>query len=467
MRLCADTDRQATLFIVERDDALRERLSRSLLELGHPVYGVRSGQGVLRRVKETEDPVLVLNGLAPRDGLAGLRSLVEALPRAPILALLHENDTRTVVEAMRLGACGCLVDPVEDEDLRGAVRQALANRSTAGSQGPAVWRGVLDQLRPEMERIAVTEVPVLVQGETGVGKEVVARQIHATSRRAKRPFVKVHCAALPHSLLESELFGYEKGAFTGANESKPGRFEMAHRGTIFLDEIGEMTPDLQAKLLQVLQDGTFSRLGSYEDRKVDVRVVCATHRDLEAMIEDGTFRADLYYRINVVTFAVPPLRARRDEVRPLLDAFLHRYASLYAKPVPSLDAQLLSVLEHYSFPGNVRELENMAKRLVAFQDSRHLLRELREPASSAREAQETLERIVQELEESAGHVPLLEVGRRAASEAERYAVRRGLDQTGWNRRRTARLLHVSYSTLLQKIRDLELATADETSPAAT
>ena len=308
------------------------------------------------------------------------------------------------------------------------------------------------QIRQVIEQIGDTDVTVLIQGESGVGKEIVARAIHSESTRSDGPFVKVNCAALPEDLLESELFGYEAGAFTGANGRKPGRFELANGGTMFLDEIGEMSPGLQAKLLHVLQERTFSRLGGNQEIEVDVRVVCATHRPLTEMVEDRTFREDLYFRLNVVNIEIPPLRNRRDEIPQLMDTFLRRYSATYEKPLPELSERLLSAVDRYPFPGNVRELENLIKRLVVLESEESILADLTGSGRTRARGSE-LEALLQEVEETAGEVPLREVGRRVALQAERETIGVALDRTQWNRKQAAKLLGVSYKTLLQKIRD--------------
>jgi two-component system response regulator AtoC len=296
---------------------------------------------------------------------------------------------------------------------------------------------------------------VLIQGESGTGKEVVARTLHAVSARRDRAFVKVNCAALPEELLESELFGYEKGAFTGAAQRKQGKFELAHRGTIFLDEIGEMSPALQAKLLQVLQDGEFTRLGGNEDIRVDVRVVCATNRRLEEMVRAGGFREDLYFRLNVVSVALAPLRERREEIPRLVDAFATRFAKRYGRDVPAWSERLLKAFARYPFPGNVRELENMIKRIIVLENENAILEQMLS-FERGEGGRSRLLQLIEEIEATAGQLPLREVGRRAALEAERETIDRALHHTGWNRKQAARLLGVSYKTLLQKIREVGL-----------
>jgi transcriptional regulator with PAS, ATPase and Fis domain len=310
------------------------------------------------------------------------------------------------------------------------------------------------RIRDVIDQIGDTDVTVLVKGESGVGKEIVARAIHSSSTRSEGPFVKVNCAALPEGLLESELFGYEAGAFTGADGRKPGRFELANRGTIFLDEIGEMSHALQVKLLHVLQERSFALLGGNEEVEVDVRVVCATHRPLLEMVADRSFREDLYFRLNVVNIEIPPLRERREEIAVLSETFLRRYASQYEKPVPRPSARLEAALENYDYPGNVRELENFVKRLVVLESEESILCDLEGGRRGNRGSE--LEALLAEVEATAGDVPLREVGRRVALQAERETIGMALDRTEWNRKQAAKLLRVSYKTLLQKIRDCGL-----------
>jgi two-component system response regulator AtoC len=400
------------------------------------------------------------------DGLETLRRMHERDPALNIVMLSVVGRAQTIVEAMQLGAIDYLNKPFEEDELDLVLRGALEKRDLErererllGEVGydpdSAIWLSpAMRRTREVIDQISDTDVTVLIQGESGSGKEIVARAVHRYSTRSDGPFVKVNCAALPPDLLESELFGYEKGAFTGAVGRKPGKFEVADSGTMFLDEIGEMSPPLQAKLLQVLQDGVFTRLGGNRDVRVDVRVVCATNRELEAMVKAGGFREDLFFRLNVVSLQIPPLRERREEVPALVAAFLARYSARYRKPRPRLSQRLQRAFDRHPFPGNVRELENMIKRIVVLGSEASVLQELL--GRTERRAGGALEALLAELEQTAGDLPLREVGARAALEAEREAIERVLFQTGWNRKQAARLLGVSYKTLLQKIRECGL-----------
>ena len=315
-------------------------------------------------------------------------------------------------------------------------------------------------------RVADTDVTVLIRGESGTGKELVARAIHAASPRRQRTFVKVNCAALPSELLESELFGFERGAFTGAIQHKPGKFEFAHNGTMFLDEISEMLPPLQSKLLQVLQDGEFSRLGGRGDVRVDVRIVTATNRDLEAAVSNSQFREDLYFRLNVVCITLPPLRQRRDEIPELTDLFIRRYSEHYNKPPLTLANDTRRLFDVYEWPGNVRELENLIKRAVVLGSDESLRRDRigQIPLLVGRADQPPPAAAAVPVAPRAEPPPspppvtgsLKDIARHAAREAEREMIYRTLQQTRWNRREAAEILGISYKALLYKIKEAEL-----------
>jgi two-component system response regulator AtoC len=321
------------------------------------------------------------------------------------------------------------------------------------------------RLNAMVDRVSASDVTVLICGESGVGKEIVARTVHARSRRCDGPFVKVNCAALPLDLLESELFGYERGAFTGANHQKPGKFELAEMGTIFLDEIGEMPLALQAKLLQVLQDREFCRLGSRHDIRVNVRVLAASNRDLAREVLRGGFREDLFYRLNVVNIRVPPLRDRREEISVLVDHFLERYSQEHSCPRPHVSALTLERLTQYAWPGNVRELENVVKRMVVL-GSEHVVDDLDDlerslalephPPAPAPIAGAPTERGGAEFELGPQMPGLKELARQAAQRAERRAMKMVLDEVRWRRVEAAQRLRISYKTLLEKIKYYEL-----------
>src|ERR1700690_2737277 len=305
---------------------------------------------------------------------------------------------------------------------------------------------VMRSVRERLVKVASANVPVLIEGESGTGKDIIARMIHSHSPWRTGPYVKVNCPAIPGTLLESELFGYEKGAFTGAYGTKPGRVEMAHRGTLFLDEISELDLALQSKLLQLLQDGQFCRIGAQEDKKVEVRIVCATNRQLDVEIENGTFRQDLYYRINVVNLRMPPLRERSGHIQTLVHYFLEFYNRKYNCRARALSLDLMSVLQKYHWPGNIRELENLIKRYVILGNEEVITNDLvaREPDFFNSEI--SLD----------GPISLKKLTRQCVRELERKVILKVLQQHHWNRKQSARTLAISYRALLYKIRDAGL-----------
>jgi two-component system response regulator AtoC len=375
------------------------------------------------------------------------------------IILLTDSDTReSPAESAALGADDFLQKPFSAEDLENVIKSALARPRRSWDRSPdddsrvrlreevGLWRSPrMSDVREIIEQAARVDVTVLIMGETGTGKDVVARAIHEQSVRQSGPFVKVNCAAVPRELLESELFGHERGAFTGAHQLKIGKFESADRGTIFLDEIGDLHPALQGKLLHVLQDGQFSRVGGRSTVKVDVRVLAATNQDLEQAVAGGRFREDLYYRLNVIQVMVPPLRERPEEIPVLADYFMHRYSQLFRRETLQMPAETMQRLIRHRFPGNVRELENMIKRMIVLGDP--LLRRSPLPGP-APTAEENGARTVK-----AATTSLKDIARRAAQTAEKEAILQALEQTQWNRVRAAKLLEISYRALLYKIKD--------------
>jgi two-component system, NtrC family, response regulator AtoC len=457
------------------------------------VYG--HGEELLAASRSGDVPdVVLLDVMMPGlDGLATLRSLKAAHPALQVIMLSGRENAPTIVEALSLGAVNYVVKPDDPEGLgeialEAALKQAVENtklvnevtelrRQVSDDQTGAFffWEksGAMRNVATMINRVADSDVTVLIRGESGVGKELVARAIHDRSIRRGKPFVKVNCAALPDELLESELFGHEKGAFTGAATTRIGKFEYADTGTIFLDEIGEMKAGLQGKLLHVLQDNEFTKLGSNKRVDVDVRIVAATNRDLEGMIRRSEFREDLYYRLKVIEINVPPLRDRHDEILGLSEFFIEKYAKRYNRQQTMLSPALRDALLAYNWPGNIRELENVVKRFVILQDEGSLLRELRPSAVPSRvEPQEPdIDDEAADTDEApaiAAAAPtttattapspsapqsLAEVSRLAALQAERDLIIPTLRRVQWNRRKAAPLLGVSYKTLLNKIKE--------------
>jgi len=305
---------------------------------------------------------------------------------------------------------------------------------------------LMNALRDRLGKVAGANVPVLIHGESGTGKDIIARMVHSLSPWKSGPFVKVNCPAIPGTLLESELFGYERGAFTGAYGSKPGRVEMAHRGTLFLDEISELDMSLQSKLLQLLQDGQFCRIGAQADKKVEVRIVCATNRKLEEEIENGTFRQDLFYRINVVNLYMPPLRERRNDIENLANYFLEYYNRKYNCRAKAISPELTEVLKKYHWPGNIRELENLIKRYVILGSEDVITSDLQPRDPDLLTADINFD----------GPISLKKLTRQATRALERKIILKVLHNHHWNRKQAARTLNISYRALLYKIRDAGL-----------
>jgi two-component system, NtrC family, response regulator AtoC len=301
--------------------------------------------------------------------------------------------------------------------------------------------------REKVDRVAETTVPVLLQGESGTGKDIFARLLHVRSNRANMGFVKVTCPAIPHSLIESELFGYEKGAFTGAYATKRGRVEIAHQGTLFLDEVGGLDMSIQAKLLQVLQDGSFMRVGGQESRRVDMRLICAANGDLQQQTEEGSFRLDFFYRINAVTIELPPLRQRAADLPKLADYFLAQHAKTFRLEPKPLSREIVRMMQRYSWPGNIRQLENLVRGFVLMGDEEALAAELVAPAPAA---------IVPEID-LASPVSLKEITKAATKGLERKIILKVLQANGWSRRKTAKWLNISYRSLLYKLQESEVS----------
>ena len=454
------------ILVVDDEPSIRKYL-QTLLEVdGYEVEAVASGQEALERLgSEPRPDLVILDVLMPElNGLDTLRQIMEIDRSTHVIMLSCSNEVGTVVEAIRLGAQDYLTKPFEKAELDVAMLKCRQKKELR-SENKAL-REYCDQLTeditflaasPQMVRIrqqilqiAPVDVPVFIYGESGVGKEVIARMIHMRSTRRNLPFIKVNCAALPGELLESELFGYEQGAFTGAVRSKPGKFELANKGTIFLDEIAEMSPHLQAKLLHVLQDHQYSRLGGRHLVDVDVRVLAATNVEVQEALKSGRLREDLYYRLNVLSINVPPLRERASEIPLLFRHFLQKYSVKFQKEGPSPSEHLMDAAARYLWPGNLRELENFVKRYVILEDEEGSFRELLEMAATQ---QRTSPR-----EEPA---PAREQGLKALvrglkDEAEMEAIADALQQTHWCRKDAANMLGISYKALLYKIRQFNL-----------
>ncbi len=439
-----------TLLIVDDDPAHRAMLRTVLRGWGYAVEEADDGDAAVERVRERAfDAVLSDVRMARVDGIAALREILRLNPAIPVLIMTAWSSVETAVEAMRVGAYDYLPKPLDFDALRLTLNRALEHTRPAGEireprglveTGGAGILGrsaAMQELVNMVETVAPSEATVLITGESGTGKELAARAIQAAGARRDKPFVTVNCAALSEALLESELFGHEKGAFTGADRRREGRFRQADGGTLFLDEIGELPLPLQAKLLRALQQGEVQRVGSDMPLTVDVRVIAATNKNLKAEVEAGRFREDLFYRLNVIALEVPPLRARRDDVPILAAAFLDRFARANRKTIKGFTPQAMDRLVKYAWPGNVRELENAVERAVIlcmgeYIGERDLPLTVRGTDTTAR--------------------PAAELAGLTLEEVERRAIRATLREVDDNKSEAARRLGITRSTLHNKLK---------------
>jgi two-component system response regulator AtoC len=463
------TAKGRTVLVGEDELEVRGYLEMSLKCLGYSVEFAEDGEEVLRRLRDrgTVVDAVLLDILMPnRDGFETLTEIRRTDPALPVIVVSGcGNEPANIIHAMKRGATDFLCKPVSHEELRDAIDRAIESRQVVQRAVtpliPAKPTGFVGtspnmlELQTVASNVGWCETPVLIQGETGSGKEVLARELHAQSPRANKLFLKLNCAALPSELVESELFGYEKGAFTGAFQKKLGMFEMADGGTILLDEIGDMDVRLQAKLLQVLQDQEFQRIGGKDTIQVDVRVIAATHRDLEKAIAENTFREDLYYRLNVITLHLPPLRERQEDILPLAEFLWKKHSGVGPLPMtPSLRHVFLT----YQWPGNVRELENTVRRLIVLRDPGMVARDL--IARSARKQPDELRvhgapPLTATFAMALPPAPkVLEEVSKAQQQAEIEAILAALNATRWNRKQAAALLKVDYKALLYKMKKL-------------
>jgi two-component system response regulator AtoC len=456
------------ILVVDDEPSIRKYL-QTLLEVdGFEVTAVGGGREAIEHISNGARPDFIILDVLMQDlgGIDTLKELMQIDRSLNVIMLSCTNETGIVVDAIRLGAHDYLTKPFEKSDLDAAMLKSRQKKELA-TENQAL-RDYCDQvtedlsflaaspqmvrIRQQILQIAPVDVPVFICGESGVGKEVVARMIHLRSKRRNQPFVKVNCAALPGELLESELFGFEQGAFTGAVRAKPGKFELANKGTIFLDEIAEMSTHLQAKLLHVLQDHQYSRLGGRHMIDTDVRVLAATNVDVQDAMKTGRFREDLYYRLNVLSILVPPLRERAAEIPLLFQHFLQKYAEKFGKSAQDPSKHLLDAAVNYPWPGNLRELENFVKRYVILEDDEGSLRELIE-MSSVRQRISPREEPAVPREQG-----LKALVRGLKDEAEMEAIADALEKTRWCRKDAAKMLGISYKALLYKMRQFNLDT---------
>lgn len=453
----------ANILLVD-DEPGMQRYIRTLLEVDdYKVETAGTGEQALELLQKGLRPDLVLLDLLMPgiDGLQTLEELRKLQPGLKVVMLSCVSDTRKVVQAIRLGAHDYLTKPFQKAELNRLIDQCLeTNQQNYPGEVEELAEDVffvaaspvMRKLRSQAALVAVVDIPVLMLGESGTGKEVMARLIHKLSPRAHRTFLKVNCAAVPADLLESELFGYEPGAFTGATHSKPGKFELCNKGTILLDEIGEMPPGLQAKLLHVLQDQQFSRLGGRSVIKADVRILAATNINIPEALANKRLREDLYYRLNAFTLQIPPLRERKEEIPILLKHFMSRMSEQYARAPLPFSAELMQACLAYSWPGNLRELNNFIKRYLVLGDEKLAIHELHPHSESVSVPSEVA---VRSNGDAVGGLKGL--SRTAKDGAEAEAIARALEETNWNRKQAAAMLQISYKALLYKIRQYGIA----------
>jgi len=506
MNMTSSHSNPVHILVAEDEPEIRDYLQIALERPEFVIDFAENGEEVLSALSAAPRPpsLLIMDVVMPRkDGITTLKEIRRRNSSLPVIMLSGVSTASNVEEAMKNGASRFLTKPVSHEELCRAVDSVLSVPIIPISTRPASLSTKTEfnlragnwgrKIEPLLKRLAPYDVPILLQGETGVGKEVLARYIHDNSLRAGKTFLKLNCAALPPELVESELFGYEKGAFTGAFRSNAGKFELADGGTILLDEIGDMDLRLQAKLLQVLQDREFYRIGAKVPTRVDVRIIAATHRDLEARIEEGEFREDLYYRLNVFNFVIPPLRDRLDEIVPLASFFLRKHAG--DGPLPEINPELRAALCGHRWPGNIRQLENIMRRYLVVRNSDLIIEELNRTNQRAYASRFGPSKLANEVEWSAavavggasssgikphrgpgsqGQVdrPLqaepdstyatyaedsefarLDQSRKAA---ESEVIMKALYSTNWNRKRAAALLGIDYKALLYKIKKLNI-----------
>lgn len=447
-------DDSASVLVVDDDPAVGKVLGALLAQAGIKSDHVRDGAQALASLARNPFEVVITDLRMPKmDGMQLLARISASWPDLPVIMITAHGTIPLAVEAMKAGAMDFVVKPFDREEILYTIRKALAAAQASALASPSPVQTTeklfgasagMRQVQDLIRRAASGNATVLIRGETGTGKEVAARAIHDLSARCRGPLIKFQCAAVPEGLLESELFGYEKGAFTGAASRKPGRVELAQGGTLFLDEIGDLTAMMQTKLLRLLQDREFERLGGTVTEKADIRFISATHRDLESLIEKGEFRQDLFYRLNVVPLWIPPLRTRPEDIGPLARNFCSVFGQANGKPGASLDEPALEALRQQAWPGNIRQLQNFIERLVVLSENEAMgvadvERELGRGAITSSPP------ATAELEELG-----LQLQRR---EAEKKALTLALRRAGDNRTQAARLLGVSRRTLYNKLRE--------------
>src|SRR6266436_1633503 len=431
------------VLVVDDEQSLRKVLAATLQREGYEVQVASDGEEALAALDRDGADVVVTDLVMPRmDGLSLLRKVVVSHPDVPVIVVTAHGRVDSAVEAMKAGAFDFVTKPFEHAELKAIIAKA-ARQSDLNA------------------RNVIPDAPstVLIQGESGTGKELVATALHEKSSRRDRPFIKINCAAIPRELVEAELFGFEKGAFTGAVQSKPGRFELADGGTLFLDEIGEIPLEMQVKLLRAIQESEFERVGGVKTTRVEVRLIAATSRDLTREIAGGRFREDLFYRLNVVPIFLPPLRERREDIPLLVEHFRQKYNARLKKNVEKIEDEALACLAAYAWPGNIRELENVLERTILFAEGPRIgVSDL--PASLRKQPADVPAAEAQVAAASGPPGPLKEIVKGQVQAIERDLIVHGLEVTGGNVTRTAKLLKISRKSLQMKMKEFGLRVDD-------
>ncbi len=459
--LIADGDKSLLIY-------MRDLLSR----FDYEVFCADTGEKAIHMVRSAQPAILLLDlNLPEKDGLEVLQQIKKICEETYIVMMSGNGLAQTVVTTMKMGAMDFLHKPFDQEELLATIGRQMDRRDLIDeakflreeikqkAEFDRIFQNSerMREIQAIIEQVADTDISLLIQGENGTGKDLVAKSIYMLSTRQEKPFVKVNCAALPEPLLESELFGYEKGAFTDASNRKAGKFELANGGTIFLDEISEMMPALQAKFLQVLQDKRFSRLGGKEDVHVDVRIIAATNQNLVDIVAAGKFREDLYYRLNVVNIHVPPLRERLEEIPVLVEYFTKKYSNEFKKKAPGLSTELLELFQKHYWPGNVRELENYIKKIILLGNDQSVCLELEKKCNDIIPgSNNNYSPGYKGLAENMDRYSLKAFSKEAIRQAEKEVIGKVLQQTCWNRKEAAGKLQISYKALLYKIKETGL-----------
>ncbi|MFZ6006723.1 MAG: sigma-54-dependent transcriptional regulator [Nitrospirota bacterium] len=456
------------ILVVDDQRTVCYSLQRFLQSEGYNVHTATSGEDALSVLNDVNPDLVIMDVRMPEmDGLEVLRKIKESHPKVQVIMMTAFSTTEKAIEAIKLGAYDYLAKPFDNDELLIRAKDAIKTREMmeevvtfdevkdyAGGERIIGKSPAMLDIYKQIGRAAPTDATVLIKGENGTGKELVARAIYHYSNRSSKPFLAINCAAIPEQLLESELFGYERGAFTGADFKRIGKFEQCSGGTIFLDEIGDMPVGLQAKLLRILQDGKFQRLGGTETIETNVRIIAATNKDIEDMVKNNTFREDLYYRINVVTINVPPLRERKEDIKELVHYFIQKYNKKLGKTIKGITADALKKLEEHTWHGNVRELENVVQKTIVFCNSDYLSSECCEELhmqSLLRNSCVSTEHAIQNVVELAFKDGCQERFQDIVSTLEKSMVKRALELTKGNQVHAAKLLGISRNTLRKKL----------------